>query len=181
MNLRLQFFDYDRCLRHYKERIMNIRQAKIRGERILAKPVLLLTVIDGVEQGHISSNHIELDEWIEKRYNMLMRQYVRGSQFDKITSISNPFWHLQSDGFWHLYADGIKQTVGGPTPSIAWHKEHRSVVMLDEELWILLKDHEMRPLLRDYIIEHKLTNGTSRIRMAAEKLLMLTALIPFVA
>ena len=36
----IQFFDYEHCFAFYAKRIMNIRQAKIRGEVIVAKPVL---------------------------------------------------------------------------------------------------------------------------------------------
>ncbi len=39
-DLRLYF--YEKCFTNYTKRIMNIRQAKKRGEVIVAKPVLLL-------------------------------------------------------------------------------------------------------------------------------------------
>jgi len=37
------FFDYEQCFNYYAKKIMTIRQAKIRGEVIVAKPVLLLS------------------------------------------------------------------------------------------------------------------------------------------
>ena len=46
----LQFFDYEQCFAFYAKRILNIRQAKIRGEVIVAKPVLLLSLIDGISE-----------------------------------------------------------------------------------------------------------------------------------
>lgn len=48
MNKEIQFFDYSQCFNHYAKRIMSIRQAKINGEVILAKPVLLVAIIDEV-------------------------------------------------------------------------------------------------------------------------------------
>ena len=101
MNRILQFYNYEQCYAHYTKRIMSIRQAKIRGEIIVAKPVLLLSIIDGIDADVFPSNYIKLDDWLEMRYSTLMKQYMKDSQFDKPTDISNPFWHLQSDGFWH--------------------------------------------------------------------------------
>jgi hypothetical protein len=34
----ITFFSYEQCHQHYTKRIMNIRQAKIHGETIVAKP-----------------------------------------------------------------------------------------------------------------------------------------------
>ena len=39
------FFDYEQSFNYYAKKIMTIRQAKIRGEVIVAKPVLLLSLI----------------------------------------------------------------------------------------------------------------------------------------
>ena len=48
MNKTLQFYNYEQCYAHYTRRIMSIRQAKIHGEIIVAKPVLILALIDGI-------------------------------------------------------------------------------------------------------------------------------------
>ena len=98
----LSFYFFEKCFANYTKRIMNIRQAKIRGEVIVAKPVLLLAIIDGISNDLFEDNKFLLTDWLESCYVMLMQQYMKSSQFDKPTDISNPFWHLQSDGFWHL-------------------------------------------------------------------------------
>lgn len=95
----LQYFNYPLCFAHYTNRIQNLRQAKIHGEVIVAKPVLMLALIDGIETGVFTNNRFTLNEWLEERYMMLMRQYTRHSQFDKPADINNPFWHLSTDGF----------------------------------------------------------------------------------
>ena len=111
----LRFYFYEKCFANYTKRIMNIRQAKIRGEVIVAKPVLLLTIIDGINANMFKDNRFHLTEWLETRYLLLMQQYMKSSQFDKPTDISNPFWHLQSDGFWHLHFS--EEPPEGMTPS----------------------------------------------------------------
>ena len=117
-----QYYNYSQCFAIYKERIMNIRQARIRGEVIVAKPVLLLSLIDGIEENVFPNNHFLLNEWLEKHYLTLMLEYTRQSQFNKPADIANPFWHLASDGFWHLQLKTKKEM--SATPSKAWLKEN---------------------------------------------------------
>ena len=162
----LTLYFYEKCYANYTKRIMNIRQAKIRGEIIVAKPVLMLAIIDGISSGLFSNNEFHLTEWLEARYVLLMQQYMKGSQFDKPTDISNPFWHLQGDGFWHLRYEAEPQD--GANPSKRWLKDKVSYAFFDEELWFLLQNKVWRMKLRDYIVEHKLTDDHWFGKIAAE-------------
>ena len=157
MNRSLKFYDYSLCYVHYTDRIMSIRQAKIRGEVIVAKPVLMLALIDGIESGVFTNNRFVLNEWLEEHYMKLMLQYTRQSQFDKPTEINNPFWHLSTDGFWHLQLK-VKEEMS-TTPSKAWLKENVNCASFDDDLWVLLQNKEWRTRLRDFIVEHKLGGG----------------------
>ena len=67
MNRTLHFYNYEKCYAHYTKRIMSIRQAKIHGEVIVAKPVLLLALIDGVDGGVFMANHFTLNDWLEEK------------------------------------------------------------------------------------------------------------------
>ena len=154
---------------------MNIRQAKIRGEVIVAKPVLLLAIMDGISSEVFCSNEFCLTEWLESRYVMLMQKYMKGSQFDKPTDISNPFWHLQSDGFWHLkYGEKPQE---GATPSKRWLKEKVTYAYFDDDLWVLLQNEVWRLKLCDYIVEYKLTDASWFGKIAAEGLGAFAALL----
>lgn len=171
----LQFFDYERCFAFFAKRIMNIRQAKIRGEVIVAKPVLLLALIDGINENVFVDNEFGLTEWLEERYLTLMKKYTRSSQFSNITGIENPFWHLSTDGFWNLqYRIEPSNT---SSPSKAWLKENIDFAYFDESLWILLQNKVWRMKLRDYIIEHKLTDDFWNGKLAAEGVGAIAALL----
>ena len=98
MNRVIPFFSYEQCYKHYTKRIMSIRQAKIHGEVIVAKPVLLVAIIDGIDANVFRNNQFTINDWLEGRYNMLMSQYAKNSQFDDKTTIGKPFWHLETDG-----------------------------------------------------------------------------------
>lgn len=155
MNQVLQFYDYEKCFQHYVYRVANMRQAKINGEVIVAKPVLLLALIDGVDKSVFDNNHFYLNEWLEERYLSLMKEYTKGSQFPNPASINNPFWHLASDGFWHLQLkEEPKEKV---TPTKTWLKDNVLYASFDDDLFVLLQNPEWRMKIRNFIIEHKLT------------------------
>ena len=176
MNRVIRFYNYEQCYAHYTKRIMNIRQAKIHGERIVAKPVLLVAIIDGIEANVFQNNRFVINDWLEERYNMLMQKFTRNSQFDGTTGIEKPFWHLESDGFWHLNYQGERLSKGH-TPSKAWLKDNVEYAYFDESLWILIQNKVWRLKLRDYILEHKLTDDRWLGKMAAEGLGAIAALI----
>ena len=171
----IQFFDYEQCFAFYAKRIMNIRQAKIREEVIVAKPVLLLTLIDGISNNVFVDNEFGLTEWVEEHYLMLMKKYTSSSQFSNVTGIENPFWHLATDGFWTLQYR--IDPPNGTSPSKRWLKENVQYAYFDESLWILLQNKVWRTKLRDYIIEHKLTDDFWSGKIAAEGLGAFVALI----
>ena len=123
----------------------------------MAKPVLLLALIDGVESGVFANNRFVLNEWLEEHYMKLMLQCTHQSQFDKPTEINNPFWHLSTDGFWHLQLKTNEEM--STTPSKAWLKENVNYACFDEGLWVLLQSKEWRTRLHDFIVEHKLVEG----------------------
>ena len=171
----IQFFDYEQCFAFYAKRIMNIRQAKIRGEVIVAKPVLLLTLIDGISNNVFVDNEFGLTEWVEEHYLMLMKKYTSSSQFSNVTGIENPFWHLATDGFWTLQYR--IDPPNGTSPSKRWLKENVQYAYFDESLWILLQNKVWRTKVRDYCIEHKLTDDFWSGKIAAEGLGAFVALI----
>ena len=141
MDHTFKFFNYSQCYAHYTERITTIRQAKIRGEVIVAKPVLMLALIDGIEAGVFTDNRFTLNEWLEQRYLALMREYTKYSQFEK--------------------------------PA----EENVRYACFDDDLWVLLQSKEWRTRLREYIVEHKLTDGRWFRRLTTEGLAALAAML----
>ena len=155
MNKSLLFFDYEKCFECYAEKILNIRQAKIQGEVIVAKPVFLLTLFEAIEANVFTSNRFVLNDRLEERYSSLMSLYTKKTLFEKTAGIEKPFWHLETDGFWHLNYSGERLSKER-TQSKAWLRENVLFAYLDEDLWVLLENKEWRMKLRNFIIEHKL-------------------------
>jgi len=167
MDRKISFFSYEQCYESYQKRIESIRQHRIKGETIIAKPVFVVAIIDAIDSNVFTNNQFAINDWLEGRYNLLMSQYAKDSQFDDKTSIDKPFWHLESDGFWHLNYQGERLSKGH-TPSKAWLKDNVEFAYFDESLWILLQNKVWRTKLRDYIIEHKLTDGFWNGKLASK-------------
>ena len=176
MNREIRFFDYEQCYRYYCKGIESVRQKRINGETIVAKPVLMVTLIDSIDANVFMNNQFVLNDWIEERYKKLMQKFAKDSQFDGTTGIEKPFWHLESDGFWHLNYQGERLSKGR-TPSKAWLKDNVEFAYFDEALWILLQNKVWRTKLRDYIIEHKLTDDFWCGKIAAEGLGIIAAML----
>ena len=70
MNRTIQFFSYEQCYKYYTKRIMSIRQAKIHGETIVAKPVFMVGIIDGPEGNVFRKNQFSIKDWLEGGYDM---------------------------------------------------------------------------------------------------------------
>ena len=163
MNKTLPFFDYEKCFEYYTEKILNIRQAKIQGETIVAKPVFLLTLFDAIEGSIFINNRFVLNEWLEERYDKMMKHYVKNTQFYKTTGIEHPFWHLETDGIWHVLYGG-KRLEKGITPSKVWYNNNLHFAYFDEPLWVLLENKEWRMKLRNFIVENKLNQNNYEIQ-----------------
>lgn len=176
MNLDSRFFDYKHCYEFYLECIDSLRQHIVNGEIMIAKPAFLVAIIDGIDNNVYNINRFVISEWLEDKYKQIATQYTKESQFENITGIEKPFWHLESDGFWHLNYQGEKLSKGH-TPSKAWLKDNVEFAYFDEPLWILLQNKVWRMKMRDYIIEHKLTDDFWMGKITAEGLGALVAIL----
>lgn len=144
--------NYEDVYEKYTHKILKMHQAKVKGRVIVAKPILLLSVINGVDEGVIKYNRIILGDWLVYRYNTLMSTYNNGTS---ATEISMPFWYLKNDGFWHLhFIEDPKEKVY--TPSMKWLNDNVKFASLDNELWLLLQNEKWRTKLRDFILGYKL-------------------------
>ncbi|MEX0719087.1 MAG: HNH endonuclease [Balneolaceae bacterium] len=63
------------------------------------KPFLLLSILDGVEQGWVKTNNIELSQDLKDTFFSYWNPVMGG---ERNTSISTPFTHLNSEPFWDL-------------------------------------------------------------------------------
>lgn len=169
--------NYEDIYEKYTHKMLKMHQAKEKGRVIVAKPILLLSVINGIDEGIVKYNRIILGDWLVYRYNTLMSTYNNGTS---VTEINMPFWYLKNDGFWHIhFIDDPKEKVY--TPSMKWLNDNVEFASLDNELWLLLQNEKWRTKIRDFILGYKLsekgTTITSR-KLVRKKTSTSTSLSP---
>lgn len=153
---------------YYIEKISKMRQEVVKGKKDLAKPALLLAIIDGVKDNTIQYNDFVLTQWLEEKYNIILAKYSCGRQLSNLTGIEMPFWHLQSDGFWHLkYPSYLHKEKISPTKK--WILDNVEFAKLDDDLWYLLQDDEWRRKMRKFIIDNKLTREVRQFESQRSK------------
>ena len=148
-----KFYDYDKCLAYYAEEIKSLKQNKLHGAVNIAKPVLVLAVIQLIEEGLLQNNIILLAKGLEDRYSKLYEQYDRTG---KTTRIDYPFYFMHNDGFWNIKWIG-EPKVHENAPWRKFMREHVEYAYLDEDLWYLLQNTDYRHRLMEFVIKEKLS------------------------
>lgn len=100
------------------------------------KPFLLLSVVDGIEQGWIPDNDIELSPQLREAFF----RYWDGIMGDRSTKISTPFIHLSNEPFWRT------------------NKKH---AFLDQTLFKLIKKEENRNQIRSILLRNYFDSETA--------------------
>ena len=152
---------------HYTQLIMKINQAIVHGKKVLAKPALLVAVIDNISCGKIQRNRVTITASLVEKYNTLLAKYTGKSLFDRLTSVAMPFWHLQSDKFWFL--EPPYPNAKNFSPSKKWLIDNIKYARLDDDLWYLLQDEAWRNKLRNFIIEKKLLDESTSPGNSAQR------------
>lgn len=128
---------------------MNV--ARAHGQINIAKPIMMLAVIQCIEKGSIIANRILYSESLITTYNELFSHYCNGH----ITSSVYPFYYLGSEDFYF-----IKGKKAQTTPSAKFLRENVEYASLDDDLWELLQNSETRNELKDAIILHYIKSIT---------------------
>ena len=108
---------------------MNV--ARAHGQINIAKPIMMLAVIQCIENGSIIANRILYSESLIATYNELFSHYGKGA----ITSSVYPFYYLGSEDFYF-----IKGKKAPTTPSAKFLRENVEYACLDDDLWELLQN-----------------------------------------
>ena len=177
----------------------NLNTAKMKGHSAPHKPLLLLSVLDLIEQGFITSNLIELSDTLINRFKINTKTYLGTSIIFK-PNIGYPFYHLTSEPFWKLLKKFNSETIPGaervsnqdisnsliaeskeiymsmeiekPVYSIKGLRERYTGALIDKELFELLQNQDARAKLRTLLISRYLSHQPNAI--SKENLLILT-------
>ena len=151
-------------LPYYLDKFSNLHCNKMKGEVAPHKAIMLLSVMDLVASGVITSNKIEFTETLEERFKSNWKRYVKEDSVYKPVA-GTPFWHLNYEPFWRLVPfSGGDETIAllqesnpysaGTIRKFIRHAE------IDNELFLLMKDEryreELKKNLRNYLAKDEL-------------------------
>ena len=139
-------------LQYYKVAFISVKRSAAHGVYNNAKPVLLLSIIDKIEDGTIKDNFIPFSEELNAEYKKKQSLSAKAGH----TSMIYPYYYLHSDGFYHL--EGVKKELEYiKTPNTKYLRENVKYARFDNALWDLLQDTECRQTLHEVIIQNFLT------------------------
>lgn len=98
---------------YYSECFRNLHTNKRNGYSAPHKPLLLLTIIDMIEDGAITSPRIELSDLLIATFNVEAKRYVGNSLLFK-PDVGKPFYHMDYEPFWRLVpkAESVAKHIG---------------------------------------------------------------------
>ncbi len=117
------------------------------------KPILLLSVLQLIKNGSISSNKIFITVDLILAFKRNWKQLVESGH---TPNFSLPFYHLKSEPFWFLIPKAGKKIVLTKSKSIKsfkYLKENFAYAEIDKELFVLFQNPISRTLLENFILD----------------------------
>lgn len=128
----------------YTDLILKIKCGSYKGKKIKAKPILLYSLLEMIEDEVVKNNQIHFGKETEDAYKKVFERFE-----ENITPLFKPFFYFQFDGFWHLQYR--KDCARIKNPSSKSIKECVEFAYLDNPLWDLLQNEEIRSCIRTLI------------------------------
>lgn len=134
-------------LTYYLNLFLSINVAKNKNGINIAKPVMLLSILNGIEDNTITENKIYFNKELVSNYRHFFSQYRK-----TITPPEYPYYYLNSESFYTIVGSTNRKT-----PSAKFIREEVQYSMLDDMLWQLLQNREVRQKFSETIITHFLS------------------------
>ena len=160
-----QNINYDIVFDGFCQKIkeMAVGSIKNTGIKKIAKPVLLLAVIKGIEEGVFRYNYFEYEQ-LAKIYDEVFKKYVDIAKQTEHTPAYYPFYHLKSSDFWHLSPLSPHSERKTLTASAKWIRNNVEYAYINPLLWEMLQQNEYRNRLAEFIVEEKIKMATANSR-----------------
>lgn len=128
----------------YKDAFSSLHCSIYKGKLNIAKPLLLLSILELIGDG-MQSNRIEIKR-IKEKYEELQKQYAA------TTPYQYPLYFLENEDFFHLKWKETRIKIH--TPSAKLIRENIEYAFLDNALWDLLQDQQMREFFQTLVVNN---------------------------
>ena len=161
----MKVVDWDNWL----ERLYNLRRDKRGSHERPHKPVLLLSIIDLLDRGLITTNRVPLSADLVATFR---RYFTIVARNNDQPSIQNPFYFLSGDRFWRLVPKPGEPAAyvrgrGSRAPSVAELRRSVAHGEFESGLWTLLQEPGPRRQLREALISRYFPGYRDRIAALA--------------
>ncbi len=134
-------------LDYYVDKFQNLNMNSSNGKKSPHKVCMLLSVMDLIAAGHISSNRIEFNQPLKDRFSFYFNNLAQDN--DRNTP-ENPYFHLRSEGFWHLhYKDGFDQA-----NTKRYSSKAIEFASLDDDLFVYMQSSIVSNELKDALVSN---------------------------
>jgi len=143
--------------------LLNLRADRSHGwgentrEQAPHKPFLLLSILDGIEQGWITDNRVELSQDLIDTFFTYWNAVMDD---DQSTTIALPFYYMSSSPFWELVYNAGEIEYSS-SPSLGGLKERVAYAVVDPELYSLMSDNTEREKIRRLLAGHYFSEETA--------------------
>lgn len=141
------------ALSRYVQKFSELRVDRSKGRPAPHKPILLLSIIEGITRNEIRDNKIRITPELVAQFKDYWNQLVTDIRFT--SNFSLPFYHFKNDGFWHLTVVLGRELILTSSHSIKSFSQLKQVIdfaSFDEELFGLLANEHTRQILKQTII-----------------------------
>lgn len=128
----------------YKDAFSSLHCSICKGKVNVAKPLLLLSILELIDAG-VQSNRFEIQS-IKDKYEELQKQYATTTPFQY------PLYFLEYEIFFHLKWKVTR--IKTHTPSAKLIRENIEYAFLDNALYDLLQERQMREYFQTLIINN---------------------------
>jgi putative restriction endonuclease len=137
---------------YYLNIVLSLKQKVTNGKSNIAKPILLLTIFDLIEEGYLIGNTIKYDNMLLTTYSRIFHIYS-----EVVTPARYPYYYMRHEEFY-----SIKGRADLKTPSDSYIKNNIEYAYLDDGLWELLQDPAIRREFKEQIINHYLKEQNNK-------------------
>lgn len=167
-------------LNYYVECFSSLNTMKKCGKSAPHKALLLLSVIDLVERGFIVDNCIYLSDELICQFNKNKLAYLGDSILFQ-PKIEYPYYHMKSEPFWRIVYNPKVQVEKITNYSLANLRQKIAYASIDEELFVLLQNPNIRARLRVVLIANYLDNQPTVVDILPQLLLAFSCVTPLIA
>ena len=137
---------------YYLSEILRLKRGNSRGTLVNAKPIFILSLIESIGNGVIKENIITYPaKQVEDIYKELSISY---EPWKVPSPFILPYYHMVNESYYHIKWKGDKFVVSSHahSPSGRYLTENSEYAYLDQELWDLLQNYNVREEFRELII-----------------------------